>query len=100
MLGDIVKHLTPDRTFEEYYGKLHGIMSKLLTIVDDFPSLFAMVRERGRRLCSYDSRLFQDKILPYLDLFQRENIRVDLFKSILHAFINKFVADLTRCLLR
>ena len=53
MLGDIVKHLTPDRTFEEYYGKLHGIMSKLLTIVDDFPSLFAMVRERGKRLFAW-----------------------------------------------
>jgi len=31
-------------------------------------------------------------MLPFLDLFQRENVRVDLFKSILHAFINKLVS--------
>jgi hypothetical protein len=43
MLGDVVKHLTPDRAFEEYYGKLHGIMIKLLATIEDFPSLFAMV---------------------------------------------------------
>ncbi|CAF4149793.1 unnamed protein product, partial [Rotaria magnacalcarata] len=72
LLGDIIKHLTPDRIFEEYYGKLHGIMIKLLANVQDFASLFSM-----------------DKMLPFLDLFQRENIRVDLFKSILHAFINQ-----------
>ncbi|CAF4071631.1 unnamed protein product, partial [Rotaria sp. Silwood2] len=72
MLGDIIKHLTPDRVFEEYYGKLHAIMIKLLANIQDFASLLAM-----------------DKILPFLDLFQREHIRVDLFKSILYAFINK-----------
>ncbi|CAF0825690.1 unnamed protein product [Rotaria sp. Silwood1] len=72
MLGDIIKHLTPDRAFEEYYGKLHAIMIKLLSNIPDTASLFAM-----------------DKILPFLDLFQREHVRVDLFKSILYAFINK-----------
>ncbi|CAF1030630.1 unnamed protein product [Rotaria sordida] len=72
MLSDIIKHLTPDRVFEEYYGKLHAIMIKLLANIQDFASLFAM-----------------DKILPFLDLFQREHVRVDLFKSILHVFINK-----------
>ena len=30
-------------------------------------------------------------MLPFLDLFQRENVRVDLFKSILQAFVNKLV---------
>jgi hypothetical protein len=43
MLGDVVKHLTPDRAFEEYYGRLHAIMIKLLTNTEDFASLFAMV---------------------------------------------------------
>jgi hypothetical protein len=43
MLGDVVKHLTPDRAFEDYYGKLHGIMIKILTNIEDFASLFAMV---------------------------------------------------------
>ncbi|UJR27431.1 hypothetical protein I4U23_008720 [Adineta vaga] len=72
MLGDIIKHLTPDRAFEEYYGKLHAIVVKILANVEDFAALFSI-----------------DKILPFLDLFQRENVRVDLFKSILHAFVNR-----------
>ncbi|CAF0759446.1 unnamed protein product [Adineta ricciae] len=72
MIGDIIKHLTPDRAFEEYYGRLHAIMIKLLTNVEDFAALFSM-----------------DKILPFLDLFQRENVRVDIFKSILHAFVSR-----------
>lgn len=46
MLGDVIKHLTPDRAFEEYYAKLHGIMIKLLANIEDFPSLFAMVFNR------------------------------------------------------
>ncbi len=48
MLGDVIKHLTPDRAFEEYYGKLHGIMNKLLTNIEDFASLFSMVFNRGK----------------------------------------------------
>lgn len=53
MLGDVVKHLTPDRVFEEYYGKLHGIMMKLITNVEDFASLFAMVFNKERKkLCN------------------------------------------------
>lgn len=34
---------------------------------------------------------FQDKILPFLDLFQREPIRSDLFKEILKAFVNRYI---------
>ncbi len=49
MLGDVIKHLTPDRAFEEYYGKLHAIMIKLLANIEDFPSLFAMVFEREKK---------------------------------------------------
>ena len=43
MLGDVVKHLLPDRVFEEYYPRLHAIMSKLLVNVEDFASIFSMV---------------------------------------------------------
>ena len=43
MIGDIIKHLTPDRAFEEYYGRLHAIMIKLLANVEDFAALFSMV---------------------------------------------------------
>jgi hypothetical protein len=50
MLGDVIKHLSPDRAFEEYYARLHGIMIKLLANVEDFASLFAMVFYRKREL--------------------------------------------------
>lgn len=43
MLGDVVKHLMPDRAFEEFYPKLHAIMSKLLANIEDFASIFSMV---------------------------------------------------------
>ncbi len=43
MIGDVVKHLTPDRAFEDYYTKLHAIMIKILTNIEDFASIFAMV---------------------------------------------------------
>jgi hypothetical protein len=46
MLGDLIKHLAPDRAFEDYYGRLHGIMIKILANIEDFPSLFAMVFQR------------------------------------------------------
>jgi hypothetical protein len=58
IIGDIIKHLTPDRVFEEYYPKLHAIMIKLLATIEDFPALFAMVhpllkreKERCRTTC-------------------------------------------------
>lgn len=51
MLGDIIKHLTPDRAFEDYYPKLHAIMSKLLANVEDFAALFSMVPLRARIVC-------------------------------------------------
>jgi hypothetical protein len=41
--GDVIKHLTPGRAFEDFYGKLHAMMTKLLNSIDDFPSLFALV---------------------------------------------------------
>jgi len=44
MLGDVIKHLSPDRAFEDYYPKLHAIMTKLINNVEDFASLFSMVR--------------------------------------------------------
>jgi hypothetical protein len=48
MLGDVVKHLSPDRAFEEYYGKLHAIMNKILTNIEDFASIFSMVWNRNK----------------------------------------------------
>jgi hypothetical protein len=56
MLGDVVKHLTPDRAFEEYYGKLHAMMNKILTNIEDFASIFSMVLNKKKK--QFNSILF------------------------------------------
>jgi hypothetical protein len=48
MIGDVVKHLSPDRAFEDYYPKLHAIMNKILANIEDFASIFSMVLNRNQ----------------------------------------------------
>ena len=36
MLGDVIKHVLPDRAFENYYGQLQSILHKLLAHMHDF----------------------------------------------------------------
>ncbi len=56
LLGDIVKHVLPDRTFERFYPQLQSIMSKTLLLFSsaDFNSLFSM-----------------DKFMQFFNLFQK-----------------------------
>ena len=42
-LGDIIKHMTPDRAYEEFYPQLMSVMSKVLAHQHDFSLLFALV---------------------------------------------------------
>ncbi|RMX54674.1 hypothetical protein pdam_00009345 [Pocillopora damicornis] len=49
LIGDVIKHLTPERAFEQHYP--------------------------------------QEKFLPFLDMFQKESIRVDVCKLIVEAFV-------------
>lgn len=43
ILGDIIKHMTPDRAFEDFYPQLQSITVKILDHLHDFSVLFAMV---------------------------------------------------------
>ena len=56
LLGDIVKHVLPDRTFERFYPQLQSIMSKTLLLFSsaDFNTLFSM-----------------DKFMQFFNLFQK-----------------------------
>lgn len=36
MLGDIIKHVLPDRAFETVYGQLQSILYKILAHIKDF----------------------------------------------------------------
>ncbi|KAK2564040.1 VPS35 endosomal protein-sorting factor-like [Acropora cervicornis] len=69
LIGDVIKHMTPDRAFEQHYLELQSIMSKMLEHIHDFSILVSM-----------------DKFLPFLDMFQKEGIKVDVCKLIMEAF--------------
>uniref|UniRef100_A0A8C6EYQ6 VPS35 endosomal protein-sorting factor-like n=1 Tax=Marmota marmota marmota TaxID=9994 RepID=A0A8C6EYQ6_MARMA len=70
VLADVIKHMTPDRAFEESYPQLQSIIKKVIAYFHDFSVLFSV-----------------EKFLPFLDMFQKESVRVDVCKSIMEAFI-------------
>uniref|UniRef100_UPI00358F8339 VPS35 endosomal protein-sorting factor-like isoform X2 n=1 Tax=Myxine glutinosa TaxID=7769 RepID=UPI00358F8339 len=70
ILADIIKHMTPDRAFEDAYPQLQSIIARVLKYFHDFTVLFSM-----------------DKFLPFLDMFQKESVKVDVCKSIVEDFI-------------
>ncbi|XP_071508661.1 VPS35 endosomal protein-sorting factor-like [Diadema antillarum] len=69
ILGDIIKHMTPDRAFEQHYPQLQSVMSKVLAHMHNFAVLFVM-----------------DKFLPFVDMFQRDAVKVEICKTIMEAF--------------
>ncbi|CAG5133662.1 unnamed protein product [Candidula unifasciata] len=69
ILGDIIKHVTPDRAYEDFYPQLQSVVSKIMSHQHDFSLLFSL-----------------EKFLPFVDMFQREAIKVDVCKCILESF--------------
>ena len=45
ILADIIKHMTPDRAFEDYYSQLQSVISKILAHIHDFSLLFSIVSD-------------------------------------------------------
>uniref|UniRef100_A0A8C5VKZ5 VPS35 endosomal protein-sorting factor-like n=1 Tax=Microcebus murinus TaxID=30608 RepID=A0A8C5VKZ5_MICMU len=70
VLADVIKHMTPDRAFEESYPQLQLIIKKVIAHFHDFSVLFSV-----------------EKFLPFLDMFQKESVRVEVCKCIMEAFI-------------
>ncbi|KAH9503976.1 VPS35 endosomal protein sorting factor-like [Bulinus truncatus] len=68
-LGDIIKHMTPDRAYEEFYPQLQSIVIKILAHQHDFSLLFAL-----------------DKFMTFIDMFQKESVKVEVCKSIFESF--------------
>lgn len=66
VLGDIIEHLTPNRSFENHYNELKIIISKIVAQFQDFEMLLIM-----------------DNFLPIVDLFQEESVKVEVCKNIL-----------------
>uniref|UniRef100_A0A3Q2TGY7 VPS35 endosomal protein-sorting factor-like n=1 Tax=Fundulus heteroclitus TaxID=8078 RepID=A0A3Q2TGY7_FUNHE len=78
VLADIIKHMTPDRAFEDAYPQLQSVIRKILTYFHDFSVLFSM-----------------ERFLPFLDMFQKDSVRVEVCKSIMEVFI-KHQLEVTR----
>ncbi|XP_030629505.1 VPS35 endosomal protein-sorting factor-like [Chanos chanos] len=70
VLADIIKHMTPDRAFEDAYPQLQSVIKKILAYFHDFSVLFSM-----------------ERFLPFLDMFQKDSVRVEVCKSIMEVFI-------------
>lgn len=70
VLADIIKHMTPDRAFEDAYPQLQSVIQKIVTYFHDFSVLFSM-----------------EKFLPFLDMFQKDSVRVEVCKCIMEVFI-------------
>uniref|UniRef100_A0A669QT39 VPS35 endosomal protein-sorting factor-like n=1 Tax=Phasianus colchicus TaxID=9054 RepID=A0A669QT39_PHACC len=70
VLADVIKHMTPDRAFEDAYPQLQSIIQKVITYISDFSLLFSV-----------------EKFLPFLDMFQKESVRVEVCKCIMESFI-------------
>lgn len=72
VLGDVVDHVTPDRSFEELFPQLQSILTKLLAhtrTAADFHALFG-----------------SEKFLQFVDLFQKDYMRIQACTAILEVF--------------
>ncbi|KAF6031522.1 C16orf62 [Bugula neritina] len=69
VLSDIIKHLLPDRAFEEFYPNLLTIMAKILDHVHNYALLFSL-----------------EKFMSFVDLFQKDSIKIKAAKIIVEAF--------------
>uniref|UniRef100_A0A665UVT5 VPS35 endosomal protein-sorting factor-like n=1 Tax=Echeneis naucrates TaxID=173247 RepID=A0A665UVT5_ECHNA len=78
ILADIIKHMTPDRAFEDAYPQLQSVIRKILNYFHDFSVLFSM-----------------ERFLSFLDMFQKDSVRVEVCRSIMEVFI-KHQVELTR----
>lgn len=70
ILADVIKHMTPDRAFEDAYPQLKSVIEKVIAHLQDFAVLFSV-----------------EKFLPFMDMFQKETVRVEVCKCIMEAFI-------------
>ncbi|XP_075890852.1 VPS35 endosomal protein-sorting factor-like isoform X1 [Nelusetta ayraudi] len=70
ILADVIKHMTPDRAFEDAYPQLQSVIRKILTYFHNFSVLFSM-----------------ERFLPFLDMFQKDSVRVEVCRAIMDVFI-------------
>eukprot|EP00730_Choanoeca_flexa_P009278 TRINITY_DN12619_c0_g2_i1.p1 TRINITY_DN12619_c0_g2~~TRINITY_DN12619_c0_g2_i1.p1 ORF type:complete len:975 (+),score=240.51 TRINITY_DN12619_c0_g2_i1:138-3062(+) len=69
LLGDILKHVLPEQQYENLFPQLQSVLEKILSNLSAMTDLFSM-----------------DNFMPFMDLFQKSTVRVDVCKSVLRAF--------------
>ncbi|XP_059483632.1 VPS35 endosomal protein-sorting factor-like [Neocloeon triangulifer] len=69
ILHDMIRHLTPNRAFENHYLQMQSVVTILLRNTHDPEILFGM-----------------DKFLTFIDMFHKETIKVEVCKSIMEAY--------------
>ncbi|RWS26992.1 UPF0505 protein C16orf62-like protein [Leptotrombidium deliense] len=76
LLRDIVKHMQPDRAFENHYNHILSIIGKVVKFsTNDFSAFFSM-----------------ESFIPFLDLLQKESIKVEACKMIVEFFVKNFTS--------
>ncbi|KAK0076450.1 hypothetical protein PV326_010778 [Microctonus aethiopoides] len=68
-LGQIINHIGATRSREHYYVQLQAIINKIVLNIQDLESIFTM-----------------ENFLPLIDLFHKENIKVEVCKSIIGSY--------------
>lgn len=92
LLDDIIKHMTPDRAFENHYPELMSIINRILTHMTDFPTLFSMVTTSVVMVMFTITMVMcwllpQDKFLPFMDLLQKDSVKVEVCQNVVKSFI-------------
>ncbi|XP_039446125.1 VPS35 endosomal protein sorting factor-like [Culex pipiens pallens] len=69
LMGDILYHMTPNRSYERHYHELQVIVDKIVSNTQDIHGVLAL-----------------DNFLPMLDLFQKDSVKLTVCKSILTSY--------------
>ena len=75
VLGDVIKHMLPDRAFEDHYNQLVFVINKIVSLnhENDFAAILSM-----------------NNFMPFLDLLQKETVKVEACKVIVESFVKQF----------
>ncbi|XP_058453184.1 VPS35 endosomal protein sorting factor-like isoform X2 [Malaya genurostris] len=69
LMGDILYHMTPNRSYERHYHELQVIIEKIVSNLQDIHGVLAL-----------------ENFLPMLDMFQKDSVKLDVGKSILASY--------------
>lgn len=69
LLGEIIVRMNQNRSFERHYTELQSICNSIIDNIKDLEAL-----------------LTSDNFLLFIDLFQKESVRLDVCKQILSAY--------------